>query len=249
MRQGPNGGTSEGAGGFPGTRLSVVHAVRSADPEARRLAWDALVAAYWKPVYTYLRLRWRAAPEDAEDLTQGFFARAMEKAFFDGYDPARARFRTFLRTCLDGYVANERRAASRDKRGGSAVRVDFASAEAELGGVPADDDPDALFQREWLRRVMELALEALRQRCEGTSRATAFAVFLRRDVEAADDLAPPSYADLAREFHLPVTQVTNHLAAMRRELRGEVLRALRALTSSDEEYEAEARVLLGGPSR
>src|SRR5688572_17741960 len=97
----------------------MVEGARSPDPEQRRLAFERVVQAYWKPVYVYLRLRWRASAEDAEDLTQGFLARAFEKRFFDAYDPARARFRTFLRTCLDGYAANEQAAERRLKRGGA----------------------------------------------------------------------------------------------------------------------------------
>lgn len=76
---------------FPATRNSLLVATRSRDPEERRRAFGVLVASYWKPVYKYLRLRWRASAEDAEDLTQGFFARAFEKGFFDTFDPARAR--------------------------------------------------------------------------------------------------------------------------------------------------------------
>src|SRR3989442_7054857 len=94
---------------FPLTRGSVVRAAGSADAETRRRAFEALVGAYWKPVYNYVRLKWGASGEDAEDLTQGFFARALEKGFFDRFDPARARFRTYLRACLVGFVANERK--------------------------------------------------------------------------------------------------------------------------------------------
>jgi RNA polymerase sigma factor (sigma-70 family) len=228
---------------FPGTRLSVLRAAHSADEATRQQAWDAIVEAYWKPSYKYLRLRWRAAPEEAEDLTQGFFTRALEKSFFSGYDPARARFRTFLRTCLDGHVANERRAAGRGKRGAGRSPVDLAEIEEEIAHAVPPVDPDELFQQEFVRRVMELAIARLYARCAGTARELAFAVFRRRDVEGAEQ--PPSYAELAQEFGLPVTQVTNHLSAMRRELRVEILAALRALTATESEYEAEVRAIFG----
>src|ERR1044071_3864329 len=103
-------------GGFPATRSSVMASIRSADLEVRRQAFGVLVSAYWKPGYKHLRLRWNTSPEDAQDLTQDFFTQALDKGFFAGYDPARARFRTYLRVCLDGFVANERRAARRQKR-------------------------------------------------------------------------------------------------------------------------------------
>jgi len=71
--------------------------------------------------------------EDAKDLTQEFFTAAFEKAFFDPYDPKKSRFRTFLRTCVDGLVANARKAAGRIKRGGDTeiLSLDFEAAEIE----------------------------------------------------------------------------------------------------------------------
>ena len=93
-------------GAFPPTRASLVRAAGEGDGEPRRQAFGALAEGYWRPVYKYLRWRWRADRAEAEDLTQGFFARAYEKRFFDRFDPARGRFRTFLRACLDGYAAN-----------------------------------------------------------------------------------------------------------------------------------------------
>ena len=95
---------------FPATRHSMVAAMRSAQPDDRRSAFDTLVTAYWRPVFKYVRLKWHATPEDAADLTQGFFLRAFEKDFFAAFDPSRARFRTYLRICLDGFVANARKA-------------------------------------------------------------------------------------------------------------------------------------------
>src|SRR3954453_9362898 len=104
--------------GFPATRYSIVTAIRSARPDDRRAAFDTLVSAYWKPVFKYVRLKWHASPDDAADLTQAFFLRAFEKEFFVSFDPAKARFRTFLRICLDGFVANSRKSDGRLKRGG-----------------------------------------------------------------------------------------------------------------------------------
>ena len=234
---------------FPLTRRSVVVAAGSADPQTRRRAFEALVAAYWKPVYKYLRLQWRASGEDAEDLTQGFFARALEKGFFDRFDPRRARFRTYLRTCLDGFVANERKSARRLKRGGEAehVSLDFAGAEAELGRQrpPAEADMEEYFHREWVRSLFGLAVEALRRRCAEAGKVATFALFERYDLEGPEAAARPTYAALALELGIPETQVTNHLAWARREFRRLVLETLEEATGSEEEFRSEARLLLG----
>jgi RNA polymerase sigma factor (sigma-70 family) len=235
------------AGPFPRTRHSVLEAVRGTDEAARRRACEALCAAYWKPVYKYVRLRWRKAPQDAEDLTQGFFAAAFEKGFFERFDPARARFRTYLRTCLDGYASKERAAARAQKRGGGALHLslDFGAAEGELATAPpaADADLEEYFHREWVRGLFEEAVGRLRARCAESGRQTPFAVFERYDLDR--DESTPTYAELGRELGIPVTQVTNHLSAMRRELRRHLLEALRELCASEDEFRQEARLVLG----
>jgi RNA polymerase sigma factor (sigma-70 family) len=235
--------------GFPPTRLSAVREAASHDPETRRRGFEALVGAYWRAVYKYLRFQARVSPEDAEDLTQGFFARAFEKGFFDKYDPDRGRFRTFLRVCLDGYVSNERAAARTLKRGGGQpmLSLDFEAAEGELKGLlPAQDaDPDEYFRREWVRSLFAEAVESLRQRAREAGKEAALAVFERYDLEGPDAALRPTYASLAAELGLPVTQVTNHLAWARREFRRLALLALAAQCGSDEEFRAEARDVFG----
>src|ERR1700722_761333 len=86
---------------FPDTRPSAISAAASGDTARSRPAQEAMVAAYWNPVYRYIRIRWRCSNEDAKDLTQSFFAAAIEKNFFEGYESTKGTFRTFLRTCLD----------------------------------------------------------------------------------------------------------------------------------------------------
>ncbi|HYJ80966.1 MAG TPA: sigma-70 family RNA polymerase sigma factor [Longimicrobiaceae bacterium] len=234
---------------FPATRHSVLAAVRGADPEARARALDTLAAAYWKPVYKHLRLRWRVAPEDAEDLTQGFFARALERELFHRYDPEQARLRTWLRTCLDSFVANERKAAGRLKRGGGAVLVplDVPGAERELEalGAAAPDDPEACFEREWVRSLFTLAVDRLRARCEAAGKLAHFELFERYDVEGPGSPGRVTYRELADERGIPVTQVTNHLSVVRRWFREGVLELLREISGSEAEFRAEARALLG----
>ena len=243
-------------GSFPATRHSVVERLASSDLETRRVAFDALVSAYWRPVYKYVRLKWGRDRDDAADLTQEFFARAFEKGSLGRFDAERARFRTFLRVCLDGFVSNEHKAAGRLKRGGdvSFVSLDFASAEHELSLHPAAQgngspisagaDDDALFRQEWVRALFSDAVAALRDSCEAAGKSTHFAVFQRYDLDD-DPGGRPTYAQIGSELGLPATQVTNYLAFSRRELRRLVLDRLRTLCATDEEFRLEARELLG----
>ncbi len=235
--------------GFPTTRRSALVAARSADDAERRRGYAAIVATYWRPAYTYVRLHWRQPEEEARDLVQGFFAHAWEKGFLERYDPVRARFRTWLRVCLDGFVSNARQAAAREKRGGGAtpLSLDFAAAEADLASrLPSvTADPETLFEIEWVRAFLEDGLVSLREHCEATGHEVHWRVFRRYDVEEHPRGEQPTYAALAAEFGVPETSVTNHLHWARREYRRLVLERLRELTLDAREFRAEARRLLG----
>jgi DNA-directed RNA polymerase specialized sigma24 family protein len=235
-------------GRFPTTRLSAVAALAGDDPALRARSFATLAAGYWKPVYKHLRVKWRKPPEDARDATQAFFATALEKGFFRGYDPARARFRTFVRTCLDRFVSKQRRAEKRIKRGGAAVLTSFdwgaAEAEIEAAGPPAPSAIEDYFDREWARHLLATAVEGLRAGCAAKGHLVRFQVFER--YELLPEGAPrPSYAGVAAELGIAATDVTNHLSYTRRELRRRVLESLRELTPDEDEYRAEARALLG----
>jgi RNA polymerase sigma factor (sigma-70 family) len=231
---------------FPETNQSAIVRARSADQAVRQRAFETILASYWKPVYKYVRLRWQAGNEDAKDLTQGFFANAFEKNHFANYDASKASFQTFLRTCLDGFVANQRKAGARLKRGGDYehFQFDFVSAENEfaLHAASADLTPEDYFHREWVRWMFTLAVEALRQRCADSAKEIHFRLFERYDL--AEDPGV-SYASLAQEFGLDQTTVTNYLAAVRRDFRRIVLEKLREITATEEEFRNEARSLLG----
>ena len=243
-------------GSFPATRHSVIAGIASPDVYTRRVAFDALVSAYWRPVYKYVRIKWRRDREDAADLTQEFFARAFEKGSLERFEPARARFRMYLRVCLDGFVANEIKARGRLKRGGevSFVPLDFAAAEHEISMHPAasgtgvtglaNRDEDDLFRQEWVRGLFSDAVAALRGSCEAAGKTTQVAVFQRYDLDDSADVRP-TYAQLAEELAIPITQVTNYLAFARREFRRLLLERLRSLCATAEEFRLEARELLG----
>jgi RNA polymerase sigma factor (sigma-70 family) len=227
---------------FPATNHSAIINARSDDNSVRRRAFDTILASYWKPAYKYIRLKWHADNEDAKDLTQGFFAHAFEKNYFATYDSRKASFQTFLRTCLDGFVANERKAGRRLKRGGEMNHLDFAAAEHELAAHASSIlSPEDYFHREWVRWMFTLAVDAFRQRYEESGRAVHFQLFERYDL--SDDEV--SYASLAKDFGLDTATVNNYLAAARRDFRRVVLEKLREITATDEEFRTEARSLLG----
>lgn len=226
---------------FPATRPSVIEALREDDGERRRTAQELLVRAYWQPVAAALQFRWQLDAADVEDLTQEFFMEALARNWLASFDPNRARFRTFLRMCVDRFVANAIQSRRRLKRGGGATVLSLDDAPPLAVG----DDPDARFRDEWVRSIFAMSLDALRRECEALGKKTHYAVFVSYDVTDAPEGMRPSYRDLAERHALPETTITNHLAWARRAYRRHVLDALRALAGSDAEFREDARELLG----
>jgi RNA polymerase sigma factor (sigma-70 family) len=217
---------------FPTTRRSVIVALSSEEPAERARAFDTLLACYWKPLYKYARVAFRRSREDAEDLTQSFFARAFEKESLAAYDAEKASFRTFLRLLFDRHAANEWKVGQRVKRGGGEVHLDFDAAEVEIGrDASATATPEEYFQREWVRSVFALAVERLRARCSELQ----FALFEAYDL--SDDRSV-SYRELAQRYGVAETKITNDLAAARRRFREIVLDALREVTATEQESRA-----------
>jgi RNA polymerase sigma factor (sigma-70 family) len=221
--------------GFPATRHSALAALRGA--QTRERALETLLSIYWRPVYSYLRLRWRRPHEEAADLAQEFFADVVEKEILTRFDPARARLRTFLRACVDGLVSNHDRAAGRRKR-----TFDLESVRDELFAGSVAESPEEIFEREWARAVFAKGLSRLRDECAKSGKPDHYALFERYDLAGERT----TYAELARESGIPVTDVTNRLSRTRRELRRIVLDILRESTGSEEELREEARALFRG---
>lgn len=227
---------------FPATRISIIERLADTDPDVRRAAGDLVARAYWGPVAAALRYRWKLDTSDAEDLVQEFFADAFSKDWLTRYDPAQARFRTFLRTCVDRFAANALESKRTLKRGGNVTMV---SIDDPVTLPPTDDDVDAHFRDEWVRSVFALALERLRAEGAGAGKTAHVSIFEAYDVADAPDDARPSYKTLSEQFGISEMAVTNHLAWARRAFRRSVLDVLRTLAGSDAEFREDAQELLG----
>src|ERR1022692_3055340 len=131
---------------FPSTQVSLI-----ASAAGEPLAMERVVALYWKPVYKFIRCKFHKDNEAAKDLTQGFFASALEREFFQRFDPSKAGFRTYLRLAVERYAAHQHEAEGRQKRGAGVEFVELAAASA---GTPASSQsPEEIFLQEWRRQV------------------------------------------------------------------------------------------------
>ena len=186
---------------FATTRWSrVLAAGEKNSSRAAQVALAELCEQYWYPLYAYVRRRGHGA-EDAQDLTQAFFAKLLEKRDLAHAEPSRGRFRTFLLTAMKNFLAGEWRKQGALKRGGAAVilALDFDSAEETYQLEPChDQDPEALYHRRWALDVLERALTELRQHYDKTGRGELFEA-LKGAVSGGVDLP---YAELASKLEM-----------------------------------------------
>ncbi|HUE85435.1 MAG TPA: sigma-70 family RNA polymerase sigma factor [Vicinamibacterales bacterium] len=157
--------TANGRGGrFLTTRWTLVNAAGHRSDAHSAAALAELCQIYWPPLYSYLRRRGHDA-EEAQDLTQGFFARLLERQDLRNVDPARGRFRGFLLTALKRYAINEHERATAGRRGGQHIRLSLDFDEAERSYAldrRNDETPERVFDRKWAAIAIERALQRLR---------------------------------------------------------------------------------------
>ena len=148
---------------FASTRWSLVAAASQPRSSEAELALAELCRSYWKPVYGYIRRRTRDEHE-ARDLTQGFFARVLEKDFFHKADRSRGRFRAFLLTALKHFLINEADKSRRQMPPGRRIlSLDFGAANSSLSWEPSTDEtPERIFDRQWALSLLDNVLMRLR---------------------------------------------------------------------------------------
>ena len=222
---------------FPTTRWTLIRQAGHGGPQ-RREALEALLGAYWRPAYVFLR-RKGLAPEAAEDGVQDLFVRLIEGQAFERLDPARGRFRSYLLAALqnDLIKAHEKRTAL--KRGGGApvVPLDALDAERDLPALPSD--PDRAFLRQWALGVMERAAARLAAEFEdGRRRGDAAAVLRFFSLEEA-----PSYAEAAAACGMSPVRFKAALHRARRRFRALVLEELGDTVGSADDAADEMHTL------
>jgi RNA polymerase sigma-70 factor (ECF subfamily) len=203
---------------FQTTRWSLVQRANGDIDDEALQALAALCDSYWYPVYAYIRRSGHGA-HDAEDLTQGFFARLLEKGTLAHADPAKGRLRTFLLTCVRNYLHNEHERASAQRRGAHLLTsFDAGWAEERFASEPADDlTPDRLYQRRWALTLLEFTLQVLEQEFSADGKRELFAAL--RPCLGFTKEKTPNYADLATRLGCTESTVKSHVFRLRQRWR------------------------------
>ena len=232
---------------FVTTHWSVVLAAARSDTTRAHAALEKLCRAYWLPIYAFVRRQGRG-PHDAQDLTQAFFTRLLEKNFLADADRARGRFRSFLLAALKHFLANEWDKAGAKKRGDgrTTIPLDAAGAEAACGFEAADNTtPDKIFERRWALALLEQVLRRLREEYTREGKVTLFEQLKPTLTEVSRTVR---YAEIAAQLGASEGAVKTAVHRLRRRYR-EILRAEIAETVADPgEIEDEIRNLFAALS-
>jgi RNA polymerase sigma factor (sigma-70 family) len=232
---------------FASTRWSLVAAAgRGESPEARA-ALAVLCQTYWYPLYAYARRL--ASADDAQDLTQEFFARLLEKDYLRAADPRRGKFRSFLLTAFKHFLAKERERAAAQKRGGGRrpLSLDFQDGERRFRHEPADPTtPEMVYQRRWALTLLEQALARLRQEFAGAGKEHLFEALKGALTGGGTD---EPYAGIGQDLGLSEQAVKTAVHRLRRRYKELLCAEVAQTVATPEEVEDELRDLFAAVRR
>lgn len=229
------------AGVFVTTQWSVVLAAREDSPESAD-ALSRLCCSYWYPLYSYVRRRGRS-PEDAQDLTQEFFARLLARNWIGRADREKGRFRSFLLGAMNHFLSDEWDKLRAQKRGGGVANLplEFDTAETRYSLEPIDTvTPEQNFERRWALTLLEQVLNRLRNEYERENRGELFA--LLNPCLIGDRTTKP-YADLAKQLGVTEGTVKSAVHRLRQRYRQLLHNEIANTVARPEEVDEELRHL------
>ncbi len=229
------------------TQWSQVLAARDGTDTDAQVALESLCQTYWQPLYAYIRHQ-GYGPEEARDLTQGFFAELLEKDLLADVDPERGRFRSYLLASLRHFLSHARDRDRALKRGGGArtISLDVEAGEAGYEARPVDaTTPEEVFERRWATTVLERAMDRLRQEAHGSRGESHFD---RLKVYLTSEDAQLPYREVARDLGMTEGAVAAAVGRLRRRfgryLRAEVAEIVADPASVDDELRHLLAVVL-----
>jgi len=228
---------------FATTHWSVVLAAGHGGSTSASEALAELCRTYWYPLYAYAR-RTGSSPQDAQDLTQGFFEHLLESRLIASADAAKGRFRSFLLRSFRNFNATGHARATRQKRGGgqALLSLDAAGAETKFGRDLSDTtNPELLYERNWALAVLDQAMLQVEREFVASGRERVFRL-LRPCLQGDDDV--PSRAAMAKELSTTEATVRVMVYRLRRRYRERLNDVVLRTVSSAAEVDEELRHLL-----
>ena len=234
---------SSAAGQFPPTLWSVVLAAGDSGSNGAREALERLCRSYWYPLYAFTR-RQGKSPEDAEDLTQGFFQRLLEREALAKAAPERGRFRSFLLASLKNYIRDEWDKTRAVKRGSGQAPLGFddLNAEERYRSEPIDPaDPEKLFERSWAMMLIDRVLARLEKEFTANGKSERFEALHPYLLEEPDGGA---YAGVGQRLAMSTGAVRVAVLRLRERYRELVWLEIAETVADEDNVEEEVRHLM-----
>jgi RNA polymerase sigma-70 factor (ECF subfamily) len=232
---------------FPTTCWGRLRPGSAAGVAEERAAFADLARWYAGPIRKWICVALGGTRDSADDLAQDFFAWALESGFLRKADPARGRFRAFLKTALRNYAADQHRRFAAARRGGGRADRPLGPPHADSSGGdildPSAPRPDEALDEAWRRTVISLALDGVRADLEAQGRPSSFEIFRQYYLDQADDV---DYDALAARHGISRVDVSNELMRAKRLYRTRLQRVLRETVEGPVDMDEEIRWLLGG---
>jgi RNA polymerase sigma-70 factor (ECF subfamily) len=225
---------------FPSTRWSRVVAAGDAQNPERRRDLDHLARDYWRPIRAWLQTSCGVPADQADDLAQEFFVRAIEADTIARADRARGSFRSFLKAALRNFAVDHKRRALAQKRGGGRAP---SSLDGEPEPASSTAAPDEALDAAWRVALLQRALAALRGELEAAGKGVHWAVFEAYFIGGEPDL---DYRKLAERHGVTATTVSNHLMHCKRRFRALLQEAVAETVDGEADLAAELAWLFAG---
>jgi RNA polymerase sigma-70 factor (ECF subfamily) len=228
---------------FATTHWSVVLSAGHPGSPQTAVALEALCRTYWYPLYAHIRRR-GYGPEDAQDLTQDFFARLLKENYPGQANPAKGKFRSFLLLTLNHFLSDARARATTCKRGGgqTVISLDSEAPEDRYRLEPMDElDPEKLFERRWARTILDNALARLRAEFVSDGKAAEYDVLKAFEPGEQKTL---SYADAAGRLGVSESAVKSMIHRLRKRHRELVREEIAHTVATAAEVDEELRHLI-----
>jgi len=244
----------EGAASFHTTRWTIVMRAAQSQAQGGQAALAELCRLYWYPLYIFARRR-GYSPDDAQDLTQGFFLHVVEHRAFTGIDRLKGKFRSFLLASFQNHLSDVGDRARRLKRGGDKefVQLDAEEAEERYRLEPVDFlTAEKIFDARWAMTVLGETLKQLRQEYATAEKTSTFEA-LKAFLDPNNSIAPPSYDEVANRLQVTIGGVKTLIHRLRKRytalLREEVGRTVSDPAEIDEEIHALCEALIASEGR
>ena len=232
---------------FTSTQWSLVVTAQAGDTQSAA-ALETLCRAYWKPLYAFVR-RQGVQPDEAMDMTQGFFTRLLEKDWITAADQERGRFRNFLMTSIKHFMSNEWAKQRAKRRGGGCrfIPVDVQTAETQYRLDPIDTrSPERTYERQWALTTLEQVMDTLRQDYQKRNKTAQFEI-LKPCLVLSSQHQP--YAQLAQQLDTTEGAVRVMVHRLKQQYRQKLRHHIAQTVASAEEVEQEMQHLFQALSK